>query len=140
MAERGFAPVAKPDDKVVEMIVRSNIGGIITKQGSKVVGLPTSIWMQGVAGLVPISESARNVIAIEVVKFEEERQWIVTKKLSEVVGLPTSIWKQGVTGLTVPTSESARNVIPTDVVKFEEERRLEEEPRWWNRIQFWRWK
>jgi hypothetical protein len=139
MAERGFAPVAEPEDKVVEMIVRSKIGGLITKQGSEVVGLPTSIWKQGDAGLVPISGSARNKIAIEVVKFEEERQWIITKRISEVVGLPTSIRKQqGVTGLTVPKSESARNVIAIDVAKFEEERRLEEEPRWWNRIQFWR--
>jgi hypothetical protein len=70
MAECGFAPVARPEDHVVAMIVRSNIGGIITKQDSKVVVLPTSTWKQGVTGLVPTSESARNVIAIEVVRFE----------------------------------------------------------------------
>jgi hypothetical protein len=74
MAECGFS-VAKTTDRVVEMIVRSNIGGIITKQNSKVVGLPTTIWKQGVTGLVPTSESARNVIAIIVVRFEEERRW-----------------------------------------------------------------
>jgi hypothetical protein len=43
MAECGFAPVANRDDPVVKMIVKSNIGGIITNERSKVVGRPTSI-------------------------------------------------------------------------------------------------
>jgi hypothetical protein len=75
MAGRGFAPVANPEDPVVEMIVRSNIGGIITKRDSKVVGLPTIIWKKGDTGLIPTSESARNLIAIKVLQFEQERRW-----------------------------------------------------------------
>jgi hypothetical protein len=80
MAECGFAPVAKSRDPVVELIVRSNIGGIVTNRKSKVVGLPSTIWNEKFSfGLVPTSESARNLIAIEVLYFEshleEERRW-----------------------------------------------------------------
>jgi hypothetical protein len=81
MAECGFAPVAKSRDPVVEMIVRSNIGGIVTRPNSKVVGLPSTIWKKNFAfGLVPTSESARNLIAINVLyseerRLEEERRW-----------------------------------------------------------------
>jgi hypothetical protein len=72
LADCGFAPVAKPRDPVVEMIVRLNIGGIVTKKHSEIVGVPDTVWKKNsVAGLVPTSESARNVIAIEVLYFEE---------------------------------------------------------------------
>jgi hypothetical protein len=76
MAERGFAPVAKPKDPAVEMIVRSNIGGIVTECKSKVVGLDNTVWEDFVKnGLIPTSESARNLIAIEVLYFEKSRWW-----------------------------------------------------------------
>jgi hypothetical protein len=78
MAAHGFAPVARTRDPVVEMIVRSNIGGIVTKTRSIVVGLPDTIWKDDIVnGLVPTSESARNLIAIEVLYFE--------KRLEEVL-------------------------------------------------------
>jgi hypothetical protein len=78
MAECGFAPVAELEEEVVEMIVKSNIGGIVSKEKSVVVGLPDTIWKKHkkrfVAGLVPTSESAHNLIAINVLYFEEERR------------------------------------------------------------------
>jgi hypothetical protein len=74
LAECGFAPVADSRDPVVEMIVRSNIGGIVTSRKSKVVGLPSTIWNINFSlALIPTSESARNLIAKEVL-LEEERQ------------------------------------------------------------------
>ena len=72
--QSGFAPVADSKDPVVEMIVRSNIGGIVTSRKSKVVGLPSTIWnINFSSALIPTSESARNLIAKEVL-LEEERQ------------------------------------------------------------------
>jgi hypothetical protein len=57
---------------VVEMIVKSNIGGIVTVEYSVIVALPDTIWKEdSVSGLVPASESARNLIAINVLYFEE---------------------------------------------------------------------
>jgi hypothetical protein len=81
MAEHGFAPVAELTDPVVEMIVRSNIGGIVTQKTSIIVGLPDTIWNYEIDGrvikfdssLIPTSESARNAIAILVLYFEQER-------------------------------------------------------------------
>jgi hypothetical protein len=40
ISERWFAPVANPKDQVVKMIVRSNIGGMITKKA------PTTDFVQ----------------------------------------------------------------------------------------------
>jgi hypothetical protein len=72
LAESGFAPVVNPRDPVVEMIVRSNIGGVVTRTKSVVVGLPNTIWKEDfVYGLVPTSKSARNLIAINVLYFEK---------------------------------------------------------------------
>ena len=57
---------------VVELIVKSNIGGIVTVEDSVILGLPDTIWKEAfVSGLVPASESARNLIAINVLYFEE---------------------------------------------------------------------
>jgi len=66
MAECGFALVSEPSEPVVEMIVRCNIGGIIDVHGT-VVDVPDSVWTSSSGyGLVPISESARNLIAMRV--------------------------------------------------------------------------
>jgi hypothetical protein len=75
MAECGFAPVADSRDPVVEMIVRSNIGGIVTMHLPKVVGLPSTIWKDNIhSGLIPTSQSARNLIAIKIVYFEKRHR------------------------------------------------------------------
>ena len=74
LAVQGFALVEEPNDPVVEMIVRSNIGGIIGKLGSTAVGLGEDIWTdQRSFALIPTSESARNLISIFTV-YEEARR------------------------------------------------------------------
>jgi hypothetical protein len=88
MAECGFAPVAKSRDPVVELIVRSNIGGIVAKPNSEIVGLPNTIWKDdGMSSLIPTSESARNLIAIKILYFErrlkEERRLEEERRLKE---------------------------------------------------------
>lgn len=72
MAENGFAPVT---EMRVEQIVRANIGGIISKDNSIVVGVPTTVWKgRQISGLVPTSVSARNRIAIKVLYHQQERR------------------------------------------------------------------
>ena len=88
MAEHGFAPVAESTDPVVELIVRSNIGGIVDRRKSKIVGLPSTIWNDDIdSGLIPTSESARNLIAIKILYFEsrleEERCLEEERRLEE---------------------------------------------------------
>jgi hypothetical protein len=82
MAETGFAPVTKMRDPCVELIVRANIGGLVSKSQSKVVGVPETMWKDDEAtALVPTSESARNLIAMKVLfmekkrREEQERRW-----------------------------------------------------------------
>ena len=75
LAETGFAPVTDTRDPCAEQIVEDNIGGIISRSNSYVVGVPDAVW-KGVdidSGLVPISESARNLIAAMVLSEEQER-------------------------------------------------------------------
>ena len=56
MAVQGFALV-EPNDPVLEFIVRSNIGGIIGKSGSKTVGLGRDIWTdKRIFALIPSSD------------------------------------------------------------------------------------
>ena len=76
MAESGFAPVSNERDPAVEMIVKSNIGGVVSRENSRTVGLPNTIWKDNCSrGLIPASESARNEIAIEVLYAERQRWW-----------------------------------------------------------------
>jgi len=62
MAENGYAPVEKSSNPAVEMIVRSNIGGVVDCTSSLAVGLPADEQSTELS-LVPTSESARNLIA-----------------------------------------------------------------------------
>jgi hypothetical protein len=66
MAQRGFAPVTNYKDPAVEMIVKMNIGGIVRRSKSILIGLSELIWIDNPDveyGLVPTSESARILIA-----------------------------------------------------------------------------
>ena len=49
MAEKRYVIVKRPSDPVVKMIVRSNIGGIITQTTSTTVGLSEDIWTDQLA-------------------------------------------------------------------------------------------
>jgi len=46
MAETGFAPINKMCDPCVELIVRENIGGIVSRHNSIVAGVPSTIWKE----------------------------------------------------------------------------------------------
>lgn len=88
MAQRGFAPVDEYDDPAVQMIVTMNIGGIVQRSKSILIGLSDLIWIDYPNfeyGLVPTSESARILIA-ELVLAQEAKEKLSwnkkTKKLS----------------------------------------------------------
>ena len=73
MAERGFAAVANPNDPIVEMIVESNIGGIVGRVKGLALGVPPTVWEGRTKyALVPTSQSAYDVLAVRVTYFEKE--------------------------------------------------------------------
>jgi hypothetical protein len=75
LAMFGFVVIANPDDPAVKMIVRKNLGGIVSREKSRIVGQPRSVWSGTTEkyGLVPTSESARLVMAEFVVNKEKEK-------------------------------------------------------------------
>ena len=64
IAEHGFAPIAKPYNPIVEMIVKMNIGGVVTKK-TAVIMMPRAKWESTsfLYALIPSSESVRLEIA-----------------------------------------------------------------------------
>ena len=64
MAEYGFAPITTSKDAAVELIVKLNVGGVVSRK-STVIGIASTRWkaQQSVA-LVPSSESVRLSIAM----------------------------------------------------------------------------
>jgi ATPase domain predominantly from Archaea len=76
LAKVGFVLVSDFKDPAVEMIVKMNLGGLVSREMSKIVGLPGSVWSDAKKEtycLVPASESARLVMARFVLYEEEER-------------------------------------------------------------------
>ena len=70
----GFAAVGNPNDPVVEMIVKSNIAGIVGAVNGGAVVLPPTVREGNKAyGLVPTTQSARNLLALVLTYFEKER-------------------------------------------------------------------
>jgi archaellum biogenesis ATPase FlaH len=75
LAKSGFVLVSEARDPAVEMIVKQNLGGIVSRERSTIVGQPESVWCgEETYGLVPTSESARLVMARFVVYKERERK------------------------------------------------------------------
>ena len=73
MAECGFAAVANPNDPIVEMIVESNIGGIVGRVKGLALGVLPTVWeVRTKYALVPTLQSAYNVLAVRVTYFEKE--------------------------------------------------------------------
>jgi hypothetical protein len=89
MAKSGIAPIMTHTNKVVEMIAKLNIGGVVSKE-SKICGLSPTKWVGTTCSyaLIPLSESARLVIA---------------RTLNAFTTIPAS---------TIPTVDVDRTTIP----------------------------
>lgn len=72
IAESGFAPISDKEDPVAEVINKYNVGGLVQKKQSTVIGLPPDAWGEYTLGLVPSAQSIRLVIAKLFVKQEAE--------------------------------------------------------------------
>jgi energy-coupling factor transporter ATP-binding protein EcfA2 len=76
MAEKGFVAVDTPDLQIVEMIAKVNVGGVVSRERSVVVGLDESLWQETTCdyGLLPSTQSMRLAIArqLAVNKAEDE--------------------------------------------------------------------
>jgi hypothetical protein len=77
MAQSGFVLVSDPDQSTVKMIVKRNLGGIVSRERAVLVSRPESAWQGNESnekyGLVPASESTRLVMAQFVVYTEQQR-------------------------------------------------------------------
>jgi hypothetical protein len=63
IAEKGFAPIGDIEDREAEIISKNNVGGLVQKDMSNVIGLPLSVWGKYKMGLIPSKQSIRLVIA-----------------------------------------------------------------------------
>jgi hypothetical protein len=63
IAEKGFAPLSTKKDREAEVISKNNVGGLVQKDMSNVIGLPDSVWGKHMIGLIPSKQSIRLVIA-----------------------------------------------------------------------------
>ena len=63
IAEKGFAPLRNIEDREAEIISKYNVGGLVRKDLSDVIGLPDAMWGEYEYGLIPYKQSIRLVIA-----------------------------------------------------------------------------
>ena len=63
LAENGFVPLLDRKEAEVLAICKYNVGGIVKRQQSIVIGLPNEVWGDYTVALVPYKQSIRLVIA-----------------------------------------------------------------------------